>query len=770
MRSNYLVVAASFVLLAGCTATKTTDAKEPIIATLGSEPLSTDEFRYVYEKNNGSNDDAYTRQSISDYLNLYTNFKLKVKEAENRGLDTTTAFKRELEGYKEQLAQPYLTDKNVTDQLVKEAYERLKKEINASHILLTVGPDAAPEDTLAAYNRLIELRKRAEAGEDFGALAQENSQDPSAADNKGELGYFTAMQMVYPFEDAAFKTPVGQLSQPVRSRFGYHLIKVHDVREARGEVKVAHIMVRTTPGMPKADSLAAKQRIDAIYKRVQKGENWDKLTSEFSEDANTAANGGELPSFGTGRMIPAFEEVAFALDTPGAIAKPVMTPYGWHIIKLLDKQGLPPYESMEQNLRNKIAKDSRSELNKAAFLKRIKKENNFTEVEATKTAALANATEELLQGKWNYTEGDKALKQELFTIQGKPYTVADFYTFAKAEQRPRTTGTAQHALTLLYDDFVKKSLLDYEKANLENKHTDYKMLVKEYHDGILLFQLMDEKVWTRAMEDTVGLQAYFNQHRDKYKWGQRAQAVVVSAVSKDLLQKAQQELDKRRFAVTSANLPDVMFEANKADLTDEAQEKLNNLADLLRENPELTLAVNGHADARENASKQSLAAARTEKTVAYLAQQGIAATKLQRNNYGKTRQAGPDNTETGRRRNRRVSFVLYSSDPATLADNLNAAANNPLAVQITEKKFQKGDNKALDSVPWQKGTTTTQLNGREYLIIIEQVLEPANKELGEVRGVAISDYQNYLEQQWVSQLREQYPVQIRQEEVEKLVK
>ncbi|MBC5992996.1 peptidylprolyl isomerase [Pontibacter sp. SD6] len=754
--------------MAGCTATKKNDSKEPAIATLGSEPISTSEFQYVYEKNNAGNEDAYTRESVTDYLKLYTNFKLKVKEAESRGLDTTMAFKRELEGYKEQLAQPYLSEKSVTDQLVKQAYDRLGQEVNASHILLTLQPEAAPEDTLAAYNKAMEIRQRALSGEDFGKLAQTYSQDPSAADNKGNLGYFTSMQMVYPFEDAAYKTPAGQVSMPVRTRFGYHLIKVHDKRQARGEVKVAHIMVRATPGMPKADSLAAKQRIDAIYKRLQRNENWDKLAAEFSEDANSAQNGGELPWFGTGRMIPNFEDAAFALNKEGEVAKPLLTPYGWHIIKLIDKRGLPPFEDMEQNLRNKIAKDSRSELNRTAFLKRVKAENNFTEVAAAKTAAFGKANAELLQGKWNYDTNDKTLSQTLFTIQGKPYTVADFYAFAKEQQRPRATGTPEYAMQTLYDAFVDKSLVDYEKANLENKYTDYRMLVKEYHDGILLFQLMDEKVWSKAVEDSVGLKAYFEQNKEKYKWGPRAQATVISAANKDLLNKAQQQLSVRRYPVKSANLPDVLFEQNKAELTKDATLKLNEFAEILKNNPTLSLDVNGHADAREAAAKDNIANLRTQRIVKYLTDEGVPASQLKTNALGKTKQAGPDNTETGRRRNRRASFTLYSSDVSALADNLNAS--NPLDVQITEKKFQKGENKVLDSVKWEKGTYTLQQNGREYLIIIDEVLEPAYKELNETRGLVISDYQNYLEQQWVNQLREKYPVNVNQAELDKLVK
>lgn len=767
MRSNHLLVAAA-LFVAGCTATKKNDSKEPAIATLGSEPISTSEFQYVYEKNNAGNEDAYTRESVSDYLKLYTNFKLKVLEAENRGLDTTMAFKRELEGYKEQLAQPYLSEKSVTDQLVKQAYERLGQEVNASHILLTLPPDAAPEDTLAAYNKAIEIRQRALNGEDFGKLAQSNSQDPSAAENKGNLGYFTAMQMVYPFEDAAYKTPTGQVSMPVRTRFGYHIIKVHDKRQARGEVKVAHIMVRATPGMPKADSLAAKQRIDAIYKRLQRNENWDKLAAEFSEDANSAQNGGELPWFGTGRMIPNFEDAAFALKKEGEIAKPLLTPYGWHIIKMIDKRGLPPFEDMEQNLRNKIAKDSRSELNRAAFLKRIKAENNFTEVAAAKTGALSKANAELLQGKWTYDATDKTLSQTLFTIQGKPYTIGDFYTFVKEQQRPRTTGTPEYAMSTLYDAFVDKSLVEYEKSNLENKYTDYRMLVKEYHDGILLFQLMDEKVWSKAVEDSVGLKAYFEQNKEKYKWGPRVQATVISAANKELLSKAQQQLATRRYPVKSANLPDVLFEVNKAELTKDATIKLKEFAQILKDDASLTIDVNGHADAREATAKQDIANLRAQQVAKYLEEQGVPAAQIKSNALGKTKQAGPDNTETGRRRNRRVSFVLYSSDVSALADNLNAS--NPLDVQITEKKFQKGENKVLDSVKWEKGTYTLQQNGREYLIIINEVLEPAYKQLNETRGQVISDYQNYLEQQWVDQLREKYPVNVNEAELDKIVR
>ncbi|HEX8350530.1 MAG TPA: peptidylprolyl isomerase, partial [Hymenobacter sp.] len=505
-----------------------------------------------------------------EYLDLYTNFKLKVLEAEQRGLDTTQAFKQELDGYKQQLAQPYLTEKSVTDQLVREAYDRMSKEISASHILIRVAPDADPKDTLAAYQKTLALRQRVAGGEDFGKVAQEASEDPSARENAGKLGYFTAMQMVYPFESAAFRTPVGQISQPVRTRFGYHLIKVNDVRPAQGEIKVAHLMIRATPGQPKADSLTAKKKIDELYTRLQRKENWEKLVTQFSEDAGSAANGGELPPFSTGRMIPSFEEAAFKLQKPGDLAAPVQTPYGWHIIKLIEKQPLPTFEAMEPTLKSKVAKDSRSELNRTAFLKRIRTENEFTENKAAHDYVFAKADTSLVSGHFKYTAPTATTKatkapgdnSTLFTIKGKPYLVKDFLTYVQKNQRPRSGSEPRYGMQLLYDQYVDQSLTEYEKSNLENKHEDYRMLVKEYRDGILLFQLMDEKVWSKAIEDSTGLQKFFSENQSKYQWEPRVQGTVISAASPELLAKAQQQLKVGVYPVKDNPFATLQYKGN----------------------------------------------------------------------------------------------------------------------------------------------------------------------------------------------------------------
>jgi peptidyl-prolyl cis-trans isomerase SurA len=274
-RNACLAVMAVLIATGGCKVNQqsSSSSKDPVIATVGNTPVYSSEFKYVYDKNAVS-DSLPPQESLQQYLDLYVNFRLKVLDAESMGLDTLSSFNQELNGYKQQLAEPYLQDSSITETLVKQAYGRLKEEIRASHILITLPADADPKDTLAAYRKVAELRQKAMQGADFTALAKENSQDPSAASNGGDLGYFTALQMVYPFEDAAYQTQVGQISSPVRTKFGYHIVQVTDRRPSQGKIKTAHIMVRINPEAPAEDAKAARQKIDEIYnasKRVRNG-------------------------------------------------------------------------------------------------------------------------------------------------------------------------------------------------------------------------------------------------------------------------------------------------------------------------------------------------------------------------------------------------------------------------------------------------------------------------------------------------------------------
>jgi peptidyl-prolyl cis-trans isomerase SurA len=758
---------AAATLLAGCQASKpattaaaTATPAGPAIETLGTYPVPASEFAYVYRKNNSSAPEYGTRPSVNEYLDLYTNFRLKVLEAEQKGLDTTQAFKRELDGYRQQLAQPYLTEKSVTDNLVREAYDRMGQEVNASHILIRVTPEATPQDTLAAYQKVARIRQQVAAGEDFGQLAREVSEDPSAKENGGKLGYFTAMQMVYPFESAAYKTPVGQVSQPVRTRFGYHLIKVNDKRTAQGEIKVAHLMVRINRNAPKADSITATKKINELYSRLKKGENWDKLVAQFSEDAGSAANGGELPPFGTGRMIPSFEEAAFKLQNPGDLAPPVQTPYGWHIIKLIEKQPLAKFADLEPTLKSKVAKDSRSELNRAAFLKRVRQEDQFVEIPAAKTYAFSKADTALVAGRFKYAAPATVAKGKgpsdngaLFTIKNKPYLVKDFLTYVQQNQHARPGAQPSFAMQQLYDQYVDQSLTDFEKNSLDTKYEDYRMLVKEYRDGILLFQLMDEKVWSKAIEDTVGLKKYFAENQAKYQWDQRAEGTVISAATPALLARAQKELKTAHYPVTKGVPKQAYFLPSKTLPTKTGNMALEDIGKRMSSDTLTTIVLTGRVKKGE---KAALAKARADSTAKFLRRANpIAARRIKT-----TSVATPGDAA--------VQFALFTANPTALETVLNE--QNPLSVQITQRVFQKGDNKVMDDLLSKApGTYNVQKDGRYYAVIIDKSLPAGPKTLADSRGQATSDYQTYLEKAWIAEMRAKYPVKVNDAEVSKLV-
>ncbi|MFL5752939.1 MAG: peptidylprolyl isomerase, partial [Bacteroidia bacterium] len=503
---------------------------DPVIMTIDGKPISKSEFENVYKKNNGK-DMASDKKSVKEYLELFTNFKLKVKEAEAMGLDTAKSFKDELAGYRKQLAAPYLTDKNVNEGLVTEAYERMKWEVRASHILIKCAEDALPKDTLAAYNRIMEYRKRAVKGEDFAKLAKEsaNEGDPSAKDNAGDLGYFTALQMVYPFENMAFNTKPGEISMPVRTRFGYHIIKVMDKRPSQGEILVAHIMIRLSKEMKSEDSANAKKKVFEIYDKLKKGEKFEDLASQFSEDKQSAPRGGQLSWFGAGKMpVVEFETTAFALKNNEDYSAPFMTRYGWHIVKRLDKKGLADFDAMKVELKQKVSKDSRSSAGRSALIARIKKENKFTETRnLKKKPATFPALDEIVstidssyfKGKWSVDKAAK-LDKEMFSLAGKKYTQNDFAKYLESHQTRRLiiTDAKAYVIEQQYKNFVDEACIAYEESMLESKYPDFKNLLQEYRDGILLFELTDRKVWSKAVKDTSGLKEFYEKNKNNYLW------------------------------------------------------------------------------------------------------------------------------------------------------------------------------------------------------------------------------------------------------------
>lgn len=712
------------------TATPASSTAEPVLFSVQNEPTTLDEFLYVYNKNNLNRDSVDLRQDLKEYLELYVNFKLKVQEAKEAGLHKQQPFLDELGGYKKQLAKPYLTEKAVTEKLIWEAYERLSTEVNASHILIATKSNPLPSDTLSAYNKIVKLRERALAGEDFQELSAKYSEDPSANINGGKLGYFTALQMVYPFENAAYQTPVGEVSKPVRTKFGYHLLKVHHKRPSQGKIKVAHIMIRSDEDDGQEEAAVKGKKIAEIHKKLKEGANWQQLAAQFSEDRANRSKGGELDWFSTGTLVPAFEEAAFALKQKGQISEPVRTPYGWHIIRLIDRQGLPSLDEMREELESRVSRDSRAQLQEAALLDRLRKENNLQEDKKSVQTLLSQADSSLLRSKWTYSPDSLTSALVLFSINEQPYTIAAFQTWLNNQPKGLVNASPESYLNSQYERWQNQELLAYEEEHLEDKYDDYRMLVQEYHDGILLFQLMDEKVWTKALDDTAGLNAFFAEHKDQYQWKDRVEGTVFSASTMDILQKVEEKLANPPYL--AARLPLSSLKSQQEVLAGNSTRSLDKMVANLRNDSTAVLEIY---------------LPKNQQKVAGLIEKHLEAQALDKSRYKILPATNPEG-----------SLRVLTYLPQGLEHIFNQQA--PLALQVIEGPFERGNHPVVDLVRWEPGSYKLEQDGRAYLVQVDKVLPPAPKKLDEVRGQVISDYQQNLEQQWIQSLRQKYQVEI----------
>ncbi len=517
--------------------TKAQSNKNNVLMTVGNSKITVEDFLNVYHKNN-STENLKDTKSLDEYVNLFVNFKLKVKEAEELGLDTVKSFKDELSGYRKQLAQPYLTDKAVNEKLLQETYTRLQTDIRASHILVKCNENALPKDTLEAYNKIMKIRTRILKGENFNNVASEKgiSDDPSAKDNGGNLGYFTALQMVYPFETAAYNTKIGNISMPIRTRFGYHIVKVTDSRKARGEVLTAHIMVKTPVNMSKDDSLTAKTKITEIYNKLKAGEKFEDMATQFSDDKASAKKGGELPWFGTNKMPAEFEETSFLLQNKGDFSLPVKTQYGWHIIKLIDKKALASFNEMKNELKAKVTKDSRSQVGKESLIAKLKLEYSCKEIQKTREDFYKVVDTTLFDGRWDIAKAG-SLSKTMFNFNDKIYTQKDFANYINSHQSKRSKADIKMVVDNLYKQFVDESIIAYEESRLDIKYPEFKALIQEYRDGILLFELTDKKVWSKAIKDTIGSKEYYENNKNNYMWNERADASIYSCADEKIAKK-----------------------------------------------------------------------------------------------------------------------------------------------------------------------------------------------------------------------------------------
>ena len=639
---------------------QTTSSEDPILFTVNNEPVRVSEFNYIYTKTNGPKAN-FSKASLEEYLELYTRFKLKVQKAKEMQLDTIPALQKELEGYRRQLANSYLVDREVTDRLVEEAYQHSLEDVDISHIFVAI--PGIGQDTTRAFERITEAKTMLEMGEPFDSVAVKYSDDKSVRNNFGHVGYVTAIfpKGLYNLEKAAYTVTEGELTGPIRSDKGYHLMKVHSRRPARGEVECAHILIRKS--METGVVKDAKGKIDSLYQALQDGASFEELAKAHSEDKRTSVKGGFLGVFGINRFEKAFEDAAFGLKEEGAYSKPIESSAGWHIIKLISKRPVGSFKLAKPSLMAKVKNDSRFEKAEKALIERIKKENNFKEFNTTLDNFIDTLPEKFQS--WLYKAPEEKPKDLLFAFGGKhKATLGDFMEFLESSRQRRARASSRSSnpkdvVYALYNDFVEQHALKFEEQQLETKYPEFKALMREYEEGILLFEVTKMVVWDKAAQDTVGLENFFKTIEGKYKWRERAELDVYSL----------NDLD-----------PNVL---------------------------------------------------------------------------------------------ERVQKYAQKNPPEEVLKKFNTEGEAPLLAHGT-RTVEEGRSKLAKSLTWKVGAfSTPEVNKREKsqsFVMISKIIPPTDKTLAEARGYIIADYQDYLEKEWVKQLKKEYPVEVNKSVLRSLIK
>ena len=620
---------------------------EDVLLEIDNDQITLDEFSHIFNKNNENEeiDKAY----LDEYVELFINFKLKVKEAKNLGFDTVPSFINELEGYRKQLAKPYLRDDNFNDELFDEALDRIQYDINANHILINI----VDENNDEALNKIKDIRKQILNGNiSFEEAAVKFSDDKSALENKGNLGYFTAFMMVYDFETAAYTTPIGEISQPVKTKYGYHILKVNEKRKAVGERKVAHIMFKTGKNAKPKKIQEAKDKIFETYELLKNGDRFAEVAERFSEDRSTAVKGGVLPPFGVGKMVSEFETKSFELQNLGDFSEPFQTDFGWHIVMLLEDNPVIMNDDLYLKVKTGIERDSRSKLSAEFMAKKLKDQYKIKVYKENFNSLRRAAVKDVKNSIW---DGKNALDLDnpLFKIESMTFYQNDFTDFILKNQKNNNN------FDNLYLEFLDKSLFVFEETQLEKKYPEFKALLNEYKEGILLFDLTNKNVWKKAVDDSIGLADYFSRNIDKYKWEERVSASVYSCID--------------------------------------------------------------------------LSTAKKVKNLLY---------KLNRGN----------------------------TDNETILEKVNK--ESPLNLEISTKYFSRGENEFIDNISWKKGISKDikKDDGGYVIVNVMDVLPAGDMSLNDVKGKVISDYQKYLDDQWISQLRNKYKFSVNKELLYSLIK
>lgn len=537
------IIALAIFQLVAIVSFSQTNGGDAVLFTVGGTPVTKSEFVYIYTKNNLNKKNDFSQESLEEYLDLYINYKLKVKEAEAEQIDTMLSVRTELDKYGDQLIKSNF-DKEVLDVEVQKIYKRMETERLIYHIMSAFPANPTPADTLKSYQIIKDAQARLNKGEDFSKVASELTSDVNGRTNGGRVGWITGFSIPdMNFEDAAYNTKVGGISPIIRSKYGYHILNVKEERPSSGEIKVEHLLMRIKANATAKDSAMVKAKIDSIAAVIKSGEvTFEDMVQQYSDDTNTKTKNGELDWFGVGKMTAPFEDAAFSIKNVGDVSPPVLTSFGWHLIKLIDKRGLAPYEDMQADIKSRIERTAQYRDIRSNYIAMVKKDNNFIEFPENKKAVLAMLDTSFLSGTWKPVKLS-AMTQPVFTIGTLVYTQAELASYLELKQKTLKDNDIETKFNKIYNIAEENVLIEYQ---LGKEDPDFKRLMQEYRAGIPLFELTNQKVWLAAAKDSVGLEAYYEQHKNEYMWDERVDATIYECNNDSIATAVRKMLKKKK--------------------------------------------------------------------------------------------------------------------------------------------------------------------------------------------------------------------------------
>ncbi|MGR3809864.1 peptidylprolyl isomerase [Jiulongibacter sp. NS-SX5] len=729
--------------------------EESTVIEVGSEQLTETELQSAFKEYFIA--DSTNFEELIDELVRRKRVYLAAKD-EGYLLDHTQL--EELETYTRIAAKSFIEDTALVNDLVRTTYNRLKREVNASHILLALSPYASSQDTIKVYEQITNLKSLAESGASFDSLAQVYSSDTNTKKNGGNMGYFSALQLLFPLENAAYSTPIGKISDPVRTKAGYHIIKVNDNRPYSGKVEVKHILKVVPSSASEEVEAFQKSQIDSLYQLLQDGAKFDELAKINSDDVNSKDNGGLLPPFSIGSWAERdFEKVAFSLRT-GEISEPIRSSVGWHILQKNREISLEPFSELELKLRDKVTTDSRGKYIAEKGLEQYQKKLNININNEAFENIIKFANAGILNGSWkvnrNLIENDVILK-----VDERLYSVLDFVEYAEDKQsfeKIPENYSPELCLRWFFEDFKSERITSAVIERLPELNASFKFIADTYKESLLVTNYLNDKLYEKTTSDTSGQRDFYNKHIKDYQWPEGVKATIVKAKDQEAIAEYFEIASEAKPYRLKRGILPFYYQKNAYSLSDDLRRKLTGLEQILEQNPGYLVEIGGHRDINE---ATSISGSRIKDIVRFLTDNGIDITRIRENDYGVNRIADRfDWTQ-----NQRVSFQFFSNSEEDIAKILQL--KDPY-FEVAKGIYFKGENELIDGTGYAKGEYESNFDDFYYRIIIEEAVPARAKSLREARGAVIRDYQKEKEEQLYKELSVRYPVTIDREKARQL--